>query len=113
MVALDLQNLQALPLSGVRVGLTGTDDFQAKLRDRLLALGAEPVSLMRGSCEELEASIPWERITDSERKWLVFTSVQGIRSFFGRCRKAQVDYRRFMNCKFAVIGAATQQELLS
>lgn len=112
-VALDLQKPQALPLSGVRVGLTGTDDFQAKLRERLLALGAEPVSLMRGSCQELEASVPWERITDSERKWLVFTSVQGIRSFFGRCRKAQVDYRRFMNCKFAVIGAATQQELLS
>ncbi|MGN0987393.1 MAG: siroheme synthase CysG [Otoolea sp.] len=112
-VALDLQNPQALPLSGVRVGLTGTDDFQAKLRDRLLSLGAEPVSLMRGSCEELEASIPWERITDSESKWLVFTSVQGIRSFFGRCRQAGIDHRRFMGCKFAVIGAATARELES
>lgn len=112
-VALDLQNPKALPLSGVRVGLTGTDDFQAKLREKLLPLGAEPVSLMQGRVQELETEIPWDVLTDGTEKWLVFTSVQGIRSFFKRCRGAQIDYRRFSACKFAVIGEATRKELFS
>ncbi|MDO4312784.1 MAG: uroporphyrinogen-III C-methyltransferase [Eubacteriales bacterium] len=110
-VALDLQNQVDLPLSGTRIGLTGTDDFQEKLREKLQLLGAETVSLMGGRCEELKTMIPWGQITDSKRKWIVFTSVQGIRYFFYHCRKAGVDYRGFASCSFAVIGAATGKEL--
>ncbi len=110
-VALDFYNGVKLPLSEIRVGLTGTDDFQQKLHRRLQPLGAEPVSLMQGKCEETAVPIPWEEITASERKWIVFTSVQGIRVFFERCRREKMDHRRLASCKFAVIGAATRREL--
>lgn len=110
-VALDLYKDAALPLSDVRIGLTGTDDFQAKLWDRLRLLGAEPVSMMRGRCTELPVVIPWKEITDRRDKWIVFTSVQGIRNFFLRCEDARIDHRAFASCKFAVIGSATGEAL--
>ncbi|MGF0033606.1 uroporphyrinogen-III C-methyltransferase [Bariatricus sp. SGI.154] len=110
-VALDLQKDAVLPLSDVRIGLTGTDDFQAKLRDRLQPFGAKPVSMMRGRCTELAAVIPWEEIIDGKDKWIVFTSVQGIRNFFLRCKEARIDHRAFTSCKFAVIGSATGKAL--
>lgn len=110
-VALNLDKDIRLPLSNIKVGLTGTDDFQQKLRERLLPLGARPVSLMQGQCDETGVNIPWEEITAPEKKWIVFTSVQGIRIFFERCRKEKIDYRRFASCRFAVIGAVTGREL--
>lgn len=110
-VALDLENEESRPLSHKRIGLTGTSAFQEKLRSRLLALGAEPVSMMRGSCLEIPAVIPWEQITDASEKWIIFTSAQGIRTFFEKCRREKIDHRRFAACKFAVIGAATGHEL--
>lgn len=112
-VALDLYNEERLPLFGRRIGLTGTEDFQAKLRSRLLPLGARPVSMMRGKCQEIPAELPWTRITDPVDKWIVFTSVQGIRTFFDKCRREKIDNRRFAACKFAVIGAATKHALES
>lgn len=110
-VALDLNSESLLPLSGVTVGLTGTDDFQAKLRRRLMLLGADTVSMMRGHCSDTKHNIPWNAITDKNNKWLVFTSVQGVRSFFRRCRNADTDNRGFAFCRFAVIGKATESEL--
>lgn len=110
-VALDLRESSAGPLEGIRVGLTGTDDFQEKLRSKLLPLGARVVSLMKGRCRELDAEIPWKELAEPEKKWMVFTSVQGVRHFFRRCRKDRIDSRLFAYCSFAVIGPATAQEL--
>ncbi len=110
-VALDFYRAEKLPLSGVTVGLTGTDDFQDKIRQKLLPLGADVVSLMRGRCEALSCAVPWAQITDLRDKWLVFTSVQGVRYFFRQRRKEKIDYRRFASCRFAVIGEATRAEL--
>lgn len=110
-VALDLHKSAELPLSEVKIGLTGTDDFQQKLYGRLLPLGAKPVSMMEGKCEETALAIPWNQIADGGKKWIIFTSVQGIRFFFRQCRREKVDNRGFGFCKFAVIGAATRKEL--
>lgn len=109
--AIDLYKDAKLPLSDVNIGLTGTDDFQQKLCGRLLPLGAKPVSMMEGKCQEITTAIPWEQIADGKEKWIVFTSVQGIRTFFKKCRREKIDNRSFSFCKFAVIGAATKREL--
>lgn len=110
-VALDFYRKEKLPLSKITVGLTGTDDFQDKLRQRLLPLGAAIVPLMRGRCEAAACAVPWDQITDARDKWLVFTSVQGIRHFFRQQQKEKIDHRRFASCRFAAIGAATGREL--
>ena len=67
--------------------------------------------MMQGTCEALDIVIPWAQIADSSDKWIVFTSVQGIRAFFQKCREDRIDNRCFASCKFAVIGAATKREL--
>ena len=110
-VALDFCRKESPPLSGVTAGLTGTDDFQDKMRRKLLPLGVDAVSLMRGKCEALSCVVPWAQITDMQEKWIVFTSVQGVRYFFRQRRKEKVDCRRFASCRFAVIGEATRKEL--
>ena len=93
-VALDFCRKESPPLSGVTAGLTGTDDFQDKMRRKLLPLGVDAVSLMRGKCEALSCVVPWAQITDMQEKWIVFTSVQGVRYFFRQRRKEKVDCRR-------------------
>lgn len=110
-VALDLQKDANLPLSDITVGLTGTDDFQEKLRKCLLPFGAKMHSLMRGTCTELPVQIEWSRLTDAKSKWIVFTSVQGIQIFFRRCREERIDFRKLAFCRFAVIGSATGKAL--
>lgn len=110
-VALDFHNDGSRALSSISVGLTGTEAFQDKLRKKLLPLGAEPVSMMRGSCVEIPCALPWDRIKDSAYKWIVFTSAQGVRAFFRRCKGCKLDHRSFAYCKFAVIGPATGEEL--
>ena len=110
-VSLDLRSGKSFPLSGVKVGLTGTRDFQAKLREKLKALGAEVFSVTQGRHIETEAAIPWDEITSAREKWIAFSSGQGVRSFFKRARENRIDARSFSACKFAVIGAATGEEL--
>ena len=110
-VALDFHNDGSRALSSISVGLTGTEAFQDKLRKKLLPLGAEPVSMMRGSCVEIPCALPWDRIKESAYKWIVFTSAQGVRAFFRRCKGCKLDHRSFAYCKFAVIGPATGEEL--
>ncbi len=110
-VAFDLREAEKACLRGYTVALTGTDDFQRKLRNRLLCFGADVVSLMEGECRDTGVKIPWEQITDETEKWLVFTSVQGVSAFFAQQKKAKVDYRSFAHCKFATIGEATREAL--
>ena len=109
-VSLDLKKEFAGPLQGVSAGLTGTGDFQEKLRSKLVMLGAHTVSLMKGRCRELDAELPWQELAKPGNRWIVFTSVQGIRYFFERCRKDGIDNRLFACCGFAVIGPATARE---
>lgn len=94
------------PLDGVRVGLTGTDAMAARLRAVLEPLGAETRQAERAVVEELPAEEPLTELFRDGR-WLVFTSVNGVETFFRRLKRERVDLRRMAGCKLAVIGAAT------
>ena len=41
------------------------------------------------------------------RRWLIFTSANGVEEFFRRVRRHALDVRRLAGCSFAVIGPAT------
>ena len=104
--AMDLSGTVEKPLAGVRVGLTGTDEMAARLRSALEPLGARTWHVERAEVQELPVEIaPAELFRD--RRWLVFTSANGVETFFRRLRRERVDLRRLAGCRFAVIGAST------
>ena len=103
---MDLSGTMDKSLRGVRVGLTGTDEMAARLRSVLEPLGASTWHVERALVEELPTEEGLEALF-RDRRWLVFTSANGVETFFRRLRRERVDLRRLSVCKFAVIGAAT------
>ena len=104
--ALDLSGTVEKPLAGVRVGLTGTDEMARRLRSALEPLGANTRQVERAEVQELPTELDFTELF-RDRRWLVFTSVNGVETFFRRLGRERVDLRRMSGCRFAVIGAAT------
>lgn len=104
--AFDFSSTLKRPLSGVRIGLTGTSAVTAKLRTALRERGAEVWTVEESIVEELPLSEDLTTLCGPHR-WLVFTSSNGVRSFFRRLKEQRIDLRRLHPCKFAVIGAST------
>ena len=104
--ALDLSGTVEKPLAGVRVGLTGTDEMARRLRSALEPLGANTRQVERAEVQELPTELDFTELF-RDRRWLVFTSANGVETFFHRLRRERVDLRRMSGCRFAVIGAAT------
>lgn len=95
------------PLSGVRVGVTGTAGFAARLGAALGKQGAETVEL--GFLE----TVPTERSLPelSGFSWLVFTSPNGVRIFLEKMKQERRDLRTLVGKRIAVIGPGTEERL--
>ena len=76
--ALELSS--TLPLAGVRVGLTGTAPFQARLRPLLEAEGAEVFTAALSEVLPLESGFDVERLAADS--WAVLTSANGVDALF-------------------------------
>ena len=100
----------SLPLSGVRVALTGTNAVQSKLRALFSAAGALVFSAARSRVAPLAA-----RVSDGldGAGWVVFTSANGVEEFFRSLAAEGFDLRRLSSRRFAVIGRATGDALRS
>ena len=107
--ALELKSPDVRPLAGTTVALTGTDVMAEKLRPALMALGARVCSAGRMSVHELPVSLHF--LCDGSRRWLVFTSANGVRVFFKKLAEQRIDLRRLTNVSYAVIGKGTAAAL--
>lgn len=108
--ALDLRSTVFQPLLGVRVGLTGTSSIAARIAPPLREAGACVEWLHPHRLIPLPNALDgWALPTAG---WLVFTSRNGVRTFFSQLDCLGVDRRQLSGIKFAVIGAATAQALL-
>lgn len=101
------------PLFGQRVVVTRTRDQASQLSKQLLERGAEVLE------------VPTIKITDPEERialveaiagigtydWLVFTSPNGVTSFFDYFLKANDDIRALGICRIAAVGPATAAKL--
>ena len=96
----------AARLRGVRVGVTGTREVAEKQLTALRALGAEAEWVMRFGIKELPTVFDRQSLTDTPC-WLVFTSANGVKTFFHRMEEQDIAPHRLEKHKFAVIGAAT------
>lgn len=101
------------PLFGQRIGITrpaGQAEPQVK---RAFELGAQPVLMPSIRIEPVE---DWSEVDEtlkrlSEFDWLVFTSVNGVQSFFNRLWDLNLDARQIAPLKIAAIGTSTADAL--
>lgn len=109
--ALDLSSTLPRPLKGVHVGLTGTGAIQDKLRALLEDRGAMVHTVMTSRVVPLSPDFDPSQLCGGTKRWLVFTSANGVEEFFRRVRAHALDVRRLACCSFAVIGPATGKAL--
>lgn len=95
-----------LPQDMIRYGIQG---YGNRVVSSLEYLGADVLSLKVGRIQPVI-------INDFERQicsadWLIFTSKNGVKSFFYNMKHAGMDVRKLAGCKFAVVGKHTAEEL--
>ena len=103
------------PLTGKRILVTRARQ-QASSLSRLLAdRGAQPVEVPAIAVEAIENNVELVRaIRDIDSyQWVVFTSVNGVETFFNRLNKLHLDARILKNVKISAIGPATAESLKS
>lgn len=105
-------DLTAAPgrLDGLRIGITGTQAVAAKQQCALQALGAEALWVLRSGIKELPIE-PAMKALEKNPHWIVFTSANGVDSFFRQLTTKGIESLSLAKYNFAVIGASTGARL--
>ncbi|PYV44377.1 MAG: uroporphyrinogen-III C-methyltransferase [Acidobacteria bacterium] len=99
------------PLFGKRIIITRPPEQLEDFKAQLAQLGAEVIAF---PTIEIREPTSWEALDEAIREidqyqWLIFTSVNGVKNFFGRYRLAQKDIRQLKGVKISTIGPATEK----
>ncbi|HEX9014603.1 MAG TPA: uroporphyrinogen-III C-methyltransferase [Chloroflexota bacterium] len=111
----ELRWFDSRPLFGKRVLVTRAREQADDLSTLLSEAGAIPIEV---PVIQIDPPESWEAVDGaierlSEYGWVVFTSANGVRSFFGRLGALGKDCRALGACRVAAIGPATAQALLA
>lgn len=104
--ALDLNHGTKL-LNNVKIGITGTKEVALKQQAAFCALGAKVSWLSSSVVKDRHIKIDLQ-LLNRKPCWAVFTSSNGVKSFFRQVEKASLDLTKIT---FAVIGPATKKTL--
>ena len=99
------------PLSGRKILVTATEIIARPLAEHIRRLGGEPVVMSLIGVKGQEMSSIKAVLTSPGKRWLVFTSRNGVRFFFEQMKMEQVDIRSLGDSRIAVMGAGTRKEL--
>jgi len=101
------------PLSGQRILVTRTRSQASVLTEKIEELGGEVYSFPTIQIREPEsyAAVDASLGNLPSYQWIVFTSVNGVDSFFSRLRLLGVDIRTLAGIKLAAIGTTTGEAL--
>jgi uroporphyrinogen III methyltransferase/synthase len=101
------------PLFGKRILVTRSREQASVLSEALEALGAEPLEFPTISVAEPEDYKPLDlAIKDlAKYKWVIFTSVNGVKYFFRRLHDNHRDIRDLYGAKLCAIGPKTREAL--
>lgn len=102
---------QAGSLSGKIILVTATEIIAEPLAEKIRKLGGEPVVMSLISVRAEKMYGLKEVLVRPGKRWLVFTSRNGVRFFFEQMKKEQVDIRSLGDSRIAVMGAGTRREL--
>jgi len=101
------------PLFGKKILVTRTREQAQALSEKIEALGGEPLEFPTISIAEPEDYAPLDQaiIELKNFSWVVFTSVNGVISFFRRLHRHRKDIRELHNAKLCAIGPKTREAL--
>lgn len=104
-----LQWFERRPLFGLRIGITRAEAQAYEVIDRVVELGGDPVLMPTIAILPPE---DWSQVDACLQRldgydWIVFTSANGVRQFFGRLWSQGKDARRLGQAKLAAIGSGT------
>ena len=99
------------PLSGRKILVTATEIIARPLAEYIRRLGGEPVVMSLISVRAEKMYGLKEVLVRPGKRWLVFTSRNGVRFFFEQMKKERIDIRILGICRIAVMGAGTRREL--
>ena len=102
---------QTGPLSGRKILVTATEIIARPLSERIRRLGGEPVVMSLIGVKRQKMSSIKMILASLGKRWLVFTSRNGVRFFFEQMKKERVDIRTLGDSRIAVMGAGTRKEL--
>lgn len=101
------------PLFGRRIVVTRTREQASQLSGQLIEAGAEVLEI-----PTIKIELPDEHVAlvealqgIGEYDWIVFTSPNGVTSFFNHFFKAYEDLRAFGNIRIAAVGPATAAKI--
>lgn len=101
-------------LTGVSIGITGTDGIFEKLSSKLSSMGAKIVRAGISRVKTENEDMLGETVKQlSLYDWVVFTSRNAVSLFFESMKENQVDLRALGRLKFAVVGHGTGDFLKS
>jgi uroporphyrinogen III methyltransferase / synthase len=100
-------------LAGKKVIVTRSREQASVLVERIEELGGEALEMPSIKIVEPENQNLIDPVFNAieDFKWIVFTSVNGVKAFFERMSAKRIDIRRILGAKFCAVGEATAQEL--
>ena len=102
---------ESKPLFGKRVVVTRAREQASELKRLLEESGAQ---VLQFPTIEIAPPLSWDsldRVIDSRYDWLVFTSTNGVASFFERLFARGKDVRSLASTKIAAVGQSTADDL--
>lgn len=101
------------PLFGKRVLVTRSREQASALSEAIEALGGEPLEYPTISVADPEDFAPLDNAIKEidTYDWVIFTSVNGVESFFKRLRRQRKDIRRLGTARLCAIGPKTREVL--
>lgn len=101
------------PLFGKRVLVTRSREQASVLSEAIEALGGEPFEFPTISVVEPEDYAPLDQAIKelNNYKWVIFTSVNGVKAFFQRLSHHRKDIRELCSAKLCAIGPKTKEAL--
>ena len=99
------------PLFGKRVVVTRAREQASELKRLLEDSGADVLQFPTIKIAPPESFESLDRAIDARYDWLVFTSTNGVRSFFERLFAKGKDVRALANTKIAAVGQSTADDL--
>jgi len=100
-------------LSGKRVIVTRAREQASKLVEKIEELGGEALEFPMIKTAEPVNFERFDEALDNLKsfQWLVFTSSNGVKAFFGRMAARRMDIRLLSGIKLAAVGEGTAEEL--
>jgi len=101
-------------LMGIRVLVTRPAEQAAPMYRRLRELGAEVQAYPTIATQSSFDPAAWDRFraVDGDRRWLIFSSENGVRYFFEQFAANGFDIRELAPYKIAVVGGGTERYLV-